>query len=93
MAGEYRAESVLSRLPVGVAKAIRDGLRIGLTSQPMSNITKRPDLSEWLAKAYEDIGMTRYSNGLRSGAMVPLVPNEGGSSNRIYASGELFFTS
>ena len=91
MAGEYRTEAVLAKLPVKLATAIRSGLRIGLTNQSMAGVTLRRDLTEEMAAAYEAAGERRYADGLRNGAMVPLVPSSG--PDRDWAPGELFFKS
>ena len=93
MAGEYRKEDVLEKLPDNMAGAIRDGsLRIAIASQPMAGVVPRPDLSERLSAAYGAIaGMEKYARGLRDGSMVPVgAPREGGKS---WAPGELFFKS
>ena len=91
MAGEYRTEAVLAKLPEKLAAAIRNGLRIALTCTPMTGVSRRGDLSEEMATAYEAAGEPHYADGLRSGAMVPVVPSDG--CNRYWAPGELFFTS
>lgn len=93
MAGEYRKEDVLEKLPEDIAKAIRaGGLRIALTAQPMTGVVRRPDLSERLAAAYGAIAETaKYAAGLRDGSMVPIVEKESG--DRYWAPGELFMRS
>jgi len=91
MAGEYRTEAVLAKLPPKLATAIRGGLRIGLTNQPMTGVVLRRDMADEMAAAYEAVGEPRYADGLRSGAMVPLVPVSG--PDRYWAPGELFFKS
>ena len=91
MAGEYRTEAVLAKLPIKLADAIRGGLRIGLTSQPMAGVTLRRDLAGEMADAYEAAGEERYATGLRSGEMVPLVPIT--RINRYWKPGELFILS
>lgn len=91
MAGEYRSEAVLNKLPAKLAKALREGLRIGLTNQPMTGVKLRHDMTEEMAAAYEAAGEKRYANGLRSGDMVPLVPLSG--PEHYWAPGELFLMS
>lgn len=91
MAGEYREEAVLAKLPEKLASAIRGGLRIGLTNQPMVGVRLRRDMSDEMATAYEAAGEQKYASGLRSGAMVPLVPSAG--PDRYWAPGELFLAS
>ena len=94
MAGEYRKEDVLEKLPDDMAGAIRDGsLRIAIASQPMAGVVPRPDLSERLAAAYGAIaGMEKYARGLTDGSMVPVgVPRDGGG--KTWAPGELFIRS
>ena len=90
MAGEYRTEAVLAKLPPKLSAAIRNGLRIGLTSQPMTGVVIRRDMADDMATAYAAAGENRYADGLRSGAMVPLIPLSG--PDRYWAPGELFFT-
>lgn len=89
MAGEYRMESVLARLPEQLARSLREGLRIGLTNQPTTGCKICKDLANDMADAYEKIGETEYANGLRSGTMVPLTPLSG--PDKYWAPGELFF--
>lgn len=91
MAGEYRTEAVLAKLPQKLANAIRSGLRIGLTNQPMTGVTIRRDMADEMAAAYEAAGEQRYADGLRSGAMVPLKPSCG--PDRYWTPGELFLRS
>lgn len=90
MAGEYRQEAVLAKLPGDLASRIRSGLRIGLTSQPMIGVEVRRELIEPLAIAFAAIGQDKYADGLRSGTMLPLEPV---GSNKVWAPGELFFNS
>jgi hypothetical protein len=91
MAGEYRKKEVLDKLPADLAVMIRRGLRIGLTGQPMTGVRRIEELSDKLADAFEAAGEDHYAEGLRSGAMVPLVPAATGG--KTWAPGELFFTS
>jgi hypothetical protein len=92
MAGEYRTKEVLEKLPHDMAKLIQEGgLRIALSSQPMSGVVKRPDLAVRMAEEYGKIeGTRKYATGLRDGSMVPVVDV---SANRAWAPGELFFKS
>lgn len=64
MAGEYRTEAVLAKLPAALAKAIRGGLRIGLTNQPMTGVTIRKDMTDEMAQAFEKAGELKYATGL-----------------------------
>ncbi len=92
MAGEYRKEEVLAKLPEKLADAIRGGLRIGLTNRPMVGVELRRELASEMAEAFEAAGEMKYADGLRSGEMVPLVP-KGAAGDRYWMPGELFFTS
>lgn len=93
MAGEYRTEAALTQLPDDVATQLRTGhLRLALTDQPMTGVTRRPDLVEPLAKLYDKVkGMERYAANLRAGKVVPVNPVSG--PNKVWAPGELFLTS
>ncbi len=91
MAGEYRTEAVLQQLPAHLADKIRNGLRIGLTNQPMSGVLLCRDLTEPLAEAFDAIGQTKYADGLRNGSMVPLMPMHG--PEKVWAPGELYMKS
>ena len=92
MAGEYRTEEVLAKLPEKLADAIRDGLRIGLTNRPMTGVKLKREMAAEMAEAFEQAGELKYAEGLRSGAMVPLVP-AASPEDRYWKPGELFFTS
>jgi len=93
--GAYRESEVLARLrDRAVADLVAKGARLALTSQPMSNVTRRPDLSERFADAYaaldDEVGR-HYAGQLRSGQCVPIFPHEG--PDRVWAPGELFMRS
>ncbi len=68
-------------------------VRIALTAQPMTGVTRRPDLSEPLAAYFEnqeDPFGCFYAKGLRSGAMIPVVPL---GAQKMWSPGELFLKS
>jgi hypothetical protein len=93
--GAYRESEVLARLQDrGVADLVAKGARLALTAQPMTGVTRRPDLSQRFADAYadlnDDVG-THYASQLRSGQCVPVFPHEG--PDRVWAPGELFMRS
>lgn len=91
MAGEYRTERVLQKLPKKLADAIRNGLRIALTGQPMTGVSVRHDMSEEVAAALANAGEQRYADGLRNGDMVPVIPLSG--PQNYWSPGELFMRS
>ena len=88
---QYRDPEVLEQLDYEIAQEIRFGLRIALTNQPMTGVMRRPDWTDKLIEAYDKIGLTKYSEGLRSGSMIPVWPVEG--PDRYYPPGFLFFNS
>lgn len=88
MAGEYRTEAVLGKLPTGLAQAIRDGLRIALTDVPMYGVVAHLELSAEMAAAFEAAGEIKYAEGLRTGTMIPVHPYR-----KCWKPGELFFRS
>lgn len=93
--GAYRESEVLARLKDrGVADLVANGARLALTTQPMTGVTRRPDLSERFAEAYAALGDEvgrHYAGQLRSGQCVPVFPHSG--PDRIWAPGELFMRS
>jgi hypothetical protein len=92
--GAYREEAVLQTLNPDVAGLIRDGVRLAQTDQPIIGCVLKPELVEPFIAAFAALGSDlgeNYAEKLRSGAITPMVPSEGG--NRIWRSGELFFTS
>lgn len=93
MAGEYRTEAVLAKLPVQMADAIRAGMRIAYTNKPIEGCRICRDMAPEMADAYEAAGEQRYADGLRDGSMVPLIPLYGYVQDRYWAPGELFFRS
>jgi hypothetical protein len=93
--GAYREAAVLARLrDRAVADLVAKGARLALTSQPMTGVTRRPDLSAKFADAYaaldDEVGH-HYAGQLRSGQCVPVFPHEG--PDRVWAPGELFMRS
>ncbi len=70
-----------------------EGIRIALTSWPMTGVIKRADLVERLATHFEAVPDPYgcfYAEGLRSGAMIPVVPVD---SQKVWQAGELFMKS
>ena len=91
MAGEYRQESVLAQIDADWVADIKSGrLRIALTNQPIIGLSRCRELIEPMAAEYARIGMDKYAEGLRSGAMIPVWDARNG---RVWAPGELFMTS
>lgn len=91
MAGEYRTPEVLQRLPSSVRAPIENGFRIALTSKPINGALIRRDLSTEWARAYREIGLLRYADGLSNGSMVVVEPEHCG--NKCWVPGELFLKS
>ena len=93
MAGEYRTTFILEQLPEKLAAPIRSGdVRIALTNQPIRGCTMLSHLNEIYAAAYEELGASvkKYVRGLRNGSMIVVSPSY--RSDKVYAPGELFFT-
>ena len=93
--GAYRETDVLARLKDRtVARLVEEGVRLALTDQPMTGVTRRPDLAIQFADAYEtlddEVGK-HYAEQLRSGRCVPVFPDKG--PDRIWAPGELYLRS
>jgi hypothetical protein len=85
-AGYYRR-----LLPAGLAH-----LRMALASQPMVGVERHESLIEPLAAYFDrqdDAHAAYYAEGLRSGAMVPVVPLAQISKPGLWAPGELFMKS
>lgn len=93
--GAYRTPEILVRLREDVAEKIRNGFRVARTDQPITGCTLFRQLSEEWAQAFyalEDELGEYYANGLRTGALVVILPSQLGA-DRYYAPGELFLTS
>ncbi|VGO12396.1 hypothetical protein PDESU_00948 [Pontiella desulfatans] len=71
-------------------------LRLALTNQPMTGVERHKELAEPLAEYFDkqtDEHAAYYAEGLRSGAMVPVVPLAQISKPGHWAPGELFMKS
>ena len=71
-------------------------LRLALTNQPMTGVERHESLIEPLAEYFDkqdDEHAAYYANGLRTGAMIPVVPLAQISTPGHWAPGELFMKS
>lgn len=98
MAGEYRKEETLAKLPPAIASLLRGNIRIAkYDGRPIQGCIPRLDLTQSFAAAYHAIGEDHYAAGLLNQTMLIVETNgaETGdhSQQRYYSPGELFFRS
>jgi hypothetical protein len=86
-----------NRPPTGYyRRLLPENLRIALTSQPMTGVTRHPGLSGPLAEHFnqlDDEHAAYYAEGLLAGTMVPVTPLPQSGVPDKWVSGELFFKS
>lgn len=97
MAGEYRKEETLNKLPPAIANLLRGNIRIAkYDGRPIQGCIPRIDLTQSFAAAYHAIGENHYAAGLRNRTMLVVETNgteATATPNRYYSPGELFFRS
>lgn len=72
--GAYRTASVVKKLPARLGRHFKSGiLRLAIAENKIEGVTKRPDLAQEIASLLEQAGVSEYPEGLRSGAVVPIV--------------------